>query len=140
MLRIPMILTALRCMDYGRVPEKIECSDTDYDMALGIIRAVSSHNDYVFNVPNEGINEDVRVSEIYSSSVRNVLISMLPKKFNAEGLKAMSVKAEKSLQMVQRQVLRAIEKGQVKEFAKGSYQKIIQCASDVSIVCISMDT
>jgi hypothetical protein len=39
-------------------------------------------------------------------------------------MKAAAVKISKSLRTVERQVRRAIQKGQVKELGKGSYQKI----------------
>lgn len=71
-LRIAMVLTALRCMGRGSVPEKIECSDADFDIALSIIRTVSHHNDYIFNVLNDGITEDIKISETYNSAARQV--------------------------------------------------------------------
>ena len=124
LLRISMILSALRCMDTGKVPEKIECSDTDFDTALSIIKTISQHNDYIFNVLNEGVTEEVKVSETYSSAARATLLSILPDQFTSKDMKAAAVKISKSLRTVERQVRRAIQKGQVKELGKGSYQKI----------------
>lgn len=123
-LRIAMVLTALRCMDRGSVPEKIECSDTDFNIALSIIRTVSEHNDYIFNVLNEGITEDVKVSETYSSAARHVLLNNLPDRFSSEDMQALSVKLGKSIRTIQRQVRRAIQNGQVKELAKGRYEQV----------------
>lgn len=123
-LRIAMVLTALRCMDRGSVPEKIECSDADFNIALSIIRTVSEHNDYIFNVLNEGITEDVKVSETYSSAARHVLLNNLPDRFSSEDMQALSVKLGKSIRTIQRQVRRAIQKGQVKELAKGRYEQV----------------
>lgn len=123
-LRIAMVLTALRCMDRGSVPEKIECSDADFNIALSIIRTVSEHNDYIFNVLNEGITEDVKVSETYSSAARHVLLNNLPDRFSSEDMQALSVKLGKSIRTIQRQVRRAIQNGQVKELAKGRYEQV----------------
>ena len=123
-LRIAMVLTALRCMDRGTVPEKIECSDVDFDIALSIIRTVSEHNDYIFNVLNEGITEDVKVSETYSSAARHVLLNNMPDRFSSEDMQALSVKLGKSIRTIQRQVRRAIQNGQVKELAKGRYEQV----------------
>ena len=125
LLRIAMILTALRCMDTGKVPEKIECADSDFDTALSIIKTVSHHNDYIFNVLNEGVTEEVKVSETYSSAARATLLSILPDQFTSKDMKAAALKISKSLRTVERQVRRAIQKGQVKELGKGSYQKIL---------------
>ena len=124
LLRISMILSALRCMDTGKVPEKIECSDTDFDTALSIIRTISQHNDYIFNVLNEGITEEVKVSETYSSAARSTLLSILPDSFTSKDMQAAAVKISKSVRTVERQIRRAINNGQVKELGKGSYQKI----------------
>ena len=124
LLRISMILSALRCMDIGKVPEKIECSDADFDTALSIIRTISQHNDYIFNVLNEGITEEVKVSETYSSAARSTLLSILPDSFTSKDMQAAAVKISKSVRTVERQIRRAINNGQVKELGKGSYQKI----------------
>lgn len=124
LLRIAMILTALRCMDTGKVPEKIECADSDFDTALSIIKTVSHHNDYIFNVLNEGVTEEVKVSETYSSAARATLLSILPDQFTSKDMKAAALKINKSVRTVERQIRRAIQKGQVKELGKGSYQKI----------------
>ena len=125
LLRISMILTALRCMDTGKVPEKVECSDIDFDIALSIIRTVSHHNDYIFNVLNEGVTEEVKISETYSSAARSTLLSILPDSFTSKDMQAAAVKISKSVRTVERQIRRAIDNGQVKELGKGSYQKIL---------------
>ena len=124
LLRISMILSALRCMDTGKVPEKIECSDADFDTALSIIRTISQHNDYIFNVLNEGVTEELKVSETYSSAARSTLLSILPDSFTSKDMQAAAVKISKSVRTVERQIRRAIDNGQVKELGKGSYQKI----------------
>ena len=124
LLRISMILTALRCMDTSKVPEKIECSDTDFNTALSIIRTISQHNDYIFNVLNEGVTEEVKISETYSSAARSTLLSILPDSFTSKDMQAAAVKISKSVRTVERQIRRAIDNGQVKELGKGSYQKI----------------
>lgn len=49
-LRIAMVLSVLRLMETGTIPERIECSDTDFETTLDIIRVISVHNDYIFNV------------------------------------------------------------------------------------------
>lgn len=63
-------------MEVEAIPERVECSDVDFDIALSIIKTISHHNDYIFNVLNEGITEDVKVSETYSSAARASLLSI----------------------------------------------------------------
>lgn len=122
-LRIAMVLTALRMMDSGRMTETAECSDIDFDTTLSIIRTVSAHNDYIFNVLNDGKGEDLKVSETYSSAARTSLLSILPDKFTSKDMKSAAVRIGKSVRTVERQIRRAIENGQVRELGKGSYQK-----------------
>lgn len=122
-LRIAMVLTSLRVMDSGHFTEALECSDTDFETVMSMIRTISAHNDYIFNVLNDGVSEDVKVSETYSSAARDSLLSLLPVDFNAKDLKAAAVHIGKSLRTVERQIRRAIDKGQVRELGKGKYRK-----------------
>ncbi len=122
-LRIAMVLTALRMMDSGRISEKAECSDADFDTTLSIIRTVSAHNDYIFNVLNDGKGEDVKVSETYSSAARSTLLSILPDIFTSKDMQSAALRIGKTVRTVERQIRRAIENGQVKELARGSYRK-----------------
>ncbi len=123
-LRMAMVFTALRMMDSGNIVDKVECSDVDFYTTLSIIRAISSHNDYIFNVLNDGINEEVKVSEAYSSAARATLLSILPDNFTSKDMQAAAVNIGKSIRTIERQIRRAINNGQVKELGKGSYQKI----------------
>ena len=122
-LRIAMVLTALRMMDSGRISEKAECSDADFDTTLSIIRTVSAHNDYIFNVLNDGKGEDVKVSETYSSAARSTLLSILPDSFTSKDMQSAALRIGKTVRTVERQIRRAIENGQVKEMTRGSYRK-----------------
>ena len=124
LLRIAMILTALRYMHTDIIPERVECSDVDFDIALSIIKTISHHNDYIFNVLNEGVTEDLKVSETYSSAARASLLSILQDNFTSKDMQAAAMKIGKSIRTVERQVRRAIECGQVKMIGKGSYKKI----------------
>ena len=69
-----MVLTALRMMDSDRITDSAECTDTDLDTALSIIKTISAHNEYIFNVLNDGHTGDVKVSDTYSSAARNELL------------------------------------------------------------------
>lgn len=123
-LRIAMILTTLRMMDTGVIHEKVECSDTDFDITLSIIKTISEHNDYIFNVLNDGISEDIKISESYSSAARATLLSILPNQFTSKDMQNAAARIGKSLRTVERQVRRAILNNQIKELGKGSYEKI----------------
>ena len=91
-LRIAMVLTALRMMDSGWIADRTECADTDLDTALSIIKTISAHNEYIFNVLNDGHTGDVKVSDTYSSAARNELLATLPDNFNSKDMQSASVR------------------------------------------------
>ena len=122
-LRIAMILTALRMMDNGKITDRAECTDTDLDTALSIIKTISAHNDYIFNVLNDGHTGEVKVSDTYSSAARNELLTILPDNFTSKDMQAAATRIGRSIRTVERQIRRAIDNGQVRELSKGNYRK-----------------
>ena len=108
LLRIAMILTALRYIEVEAIPERVECSDVDFDIALAITITITHHNDYIFNVLNKGITEDVKVSETYSSATRTSHLSILQGSFTSKDMLAAALKIGKSIRTVERHVRRAI--------------------------------
>ena len=87
-----MVLTALRMMDSDRITDSAECTDTDLDTALSIIKTISAHNEYIFNVLNDGHTGDVKVSDTYSSAARNELLATLPDNFNSKDMQSAAVR------------------------------------------------
>lgn len=77
-LRVAMVLSALRMMDSGRISETIECSDVDFKTTMKIIRVVSIHNDYIFNVQNKERPEYIAVADSYSSATRKAILLHFP--------------------------------------------------------------
>ena len=90
----------------------------NFDTALSSIRTISQHNGYIFNVLNEGVTEEVKVSETYNSAVRSTLLSFLPYSFTSKDMQAAAVKISKSVRTVERQIRRAIQNGQAKGLGK----------------------
>lgn len=123
-LRITMILTALRMMDNGKITDRAECTDTDLDTALSIIKTISAHNDYIFNVLNDGHTGEVKVSDTYSSAARNELLAILPDNFTSKDMQSAAVSIGRSIRTVERQIRRAIENHQVEALGKGNYCKL----------------
>lgn len=130
-LRIAMILTALRMMDSGKIADRVECTDTDLDTALFIIKTISAHNDYIFNILNNSRSEEVKISETYSSAARTALLSILPEHFTSKDMKAAAIHIGKSIRTVERQIRRAIDLGQVCELSKGIYRKIVNVQEEI---------
>lgn len=123
-LRIAMVLTALRMMDSGKIASQAECSDTDFDITLKIIKVISVHNDYIFNVLDKERPDEVAVADSYSSATRKAILSGLPVHFNTEDMKKVAGDIGKSLRTVRRQIARAVESGEVQQVKHGEYRKM----------------
>lgn len=123
-LRVAMVLTALRMMDSGRITDKVECSDVDFETTLQIIKVISIHNDYIFNVLDKERPEGIAVADSYSSATRKAIISSLPEYFKTDDMKEVAKSIGKSLRTVRRQVARAIEAGEIFQVKHGEYKKI----------------
>lgn len=122
-LRIAMVLTALRLMDSGVTKENVECSDEDFETTLAMIRVISSHNDYIFNVLDKERPEGIAVADSYSSATRKTILAALPGYFKTDDMKEVARKVGKSLRTVRRQVARAIEAGEIDQVKHGEYKK-----------------
>ena len=123
-LRVAMVLSALRLMDSGRITENVECNDMDFDTTMKIIRVISTHNDYIFNVLDKERPEGIAVADSYSSATRKAIISALPGYFTTEDMKKVAANVGKSLRTVRRQIARAIEAGEIQQVKHGEYKKM----------------
>jgi len=123
-LRVAMVLTALRMMDSGRITDKVECSDVDFETTLQIIKVISIHNDYIFNVLDKERPDGIAVADSYYSATRKAIISSLPGYFKTDDMKEVAKSIGKSLRTVRRQVARAIEAGEILQVKHGEYKKI----------------
>ena len=85
-----MVMTTLRLMDSGAIKETVECSDADFDMTMAIIRVISEHNDYIFNVLDLERAESIVVAYSYSVATRKTILASLPGYFKAEDMKTVA--------------------------------------------------
>ncbi len=123
-LRISMVLTALRMMDSGQITESVECSDVDFDITMELIRVISVHNDYIFNVLDRERPEGIAVADSYSSATRKTILDALPGYFKTDDMKTVAKNVGKSLRTVRRQVARAIAAGEIQQVKHGEYRKL----------------
>jgi hypothetical protein len=123
-LRVAMVLTTLRIMDTGRIDNTVECADVDFETTLDIIKVISYHNDYIFNVLNKERPEGIAVADSYSAATRNFILDALPGQFSTDNMKEVALKINKSLRTVRRQIKRAIESGKVQMIRSGEYKKL----------------
>ena len=119
-----MALTALRMMDTGDFRETVECADVDFNATLEIIRVISIHNDYIFNVLDRERPEGIAVADSYSAATRKTILAALPGYIKTDDMKDVARKIGKTLRTVRRQVARAIQAGEVKQVKHGEYKKL----------------
>ena len=123
-LRIAMVLTTLRIMDTGRFADLVECDDEDFETTMAIIRTISVHCDYIFNVLNKERPEGIATADSYSAATRNAILEYLPGQFTTDDMKNVAIRIGKNLRTVRRQIKRGIEAGDVKMIRQGLYQKV----------------
>ena len=123
-LRVAMVLSALRIMDSGRISESIECSDVDFETTMKIIRVVSIHNDYIFNVLDKERPEGIAVADSYSSATRKAIIAALPGSVTSDDMKEVARNVDKSLRTVRRLIAKAMEAGEIQQVKHGEYKKM----------------
>ena len=122
-LRIAMVFTTLRMMESGVIQETVDCSDTDFEMTMEIIRVISAHNDYIFNFLDRERPEGIAVADSYSSATRKTILAALPGYFKTDDMKSVAKQVGKTLRTVRRQVARAIQAGEVVQVKHGEYKK-----------------
>jgi uncharacterized circularly permuted ATP-grasp superfamily protein len=90
---------------------------------MEIIRVISTHNDYIFNVLDRERPEGIAVADSYSSATRKTILSALPGYFKTDDMKTVAKQVGKTLRTVRRQVARAIQAGEVVQVKHGEYKK-----------------
>ena len=123
-LRIAMVLTAMRMMDAGAIKENVKCTDADFNMTMDIIRVISVHNDYIFNVLDRERPEGIAVADSYSAATRKTILAALPGYFKTDDMKTVAKQIGKSLQTIRRQIAKAIEAGEIQQVKHGEHKKL----------------
>lgn len=77
--RLSMILSALRLMDSGEIPDKLICEEQDFSTALAVAETLVIHASYIFNQLPE--SEQV----LKKPNKRERFYEALPPKFNRQG-------------------------------------------------------
>ena len=71
--------------------------EVDFNTTMKIIKVISTHNDYIFNVLDKERPEGIAVADSYSSATRKAIISALPGYFTTEDMKKVAANVGKSL-------------------------------------------
>lgn len=74
------------------VTERVECADVDFETTMEIIKVISAHNDYIFNVLDRERPEGIAVANSYSAATRKTILAALPGYFKTEDMKDIAAK------------------------------------------------
>ena len=103
------------------IEQKSSSSDVDFDITMDIIRVISTHNDYIYNVLDHERPEGIAVADSYSTATCKTTLTALPGYFKTDDMK--TVAFGKTLRTVRRQVARAIQTGEVEQDKHVEYKK-----------------
>ncbi|HAH25480.1 MAG TPA: DNA primase [Prolixibacteraceae bacterium] len=116
--RMAMILTALRIMESGNFSQKQECSDSDFQRVISMIRVLVRHSSHMFSMLPE-VNHSAKLKD-----KKEQFLEHLPEKFNRQAYLDLA----KSLLIHQRTADRYIvifcDKGLLFKEQHGMYTKL----------------
>lgn len=121
MFRIIMILTALRYMDKNELSPIMTCSDTDFNIALTMIKVLFKHTEQVYKemptidsgIPNNGL-----------TVICQTFYDKLPNKFDRKTYLTVASKLAIPFKTAEKYINRFIAKGMLSRFSHGSYNKL----------------
>ncbi len=122
-LRIAMVLSVLRLMELGEMPDEIYCTDIDFETALSMIKTINRHNDYVFNLLSAKSEFTLQASDSFRSSVRKAILDALPSSFSSSDYEIIAKSIGSCKRTVRRQIDRAIIDGLVRKTGHDTYIK-----------------
>ena len=118
--RICMVLTALRLAGQDKLPSRMECSDTDFELAATMIRVLVKHSSRVFSeLPEE-------VKPILRKNLKEEFLDALPAEFNRQAYLEIGRNLAINNTTSDRYIQRFIEKGFVHRCQRDAYKKIKQ--------------
>ena len=92
-------------------------------MTMAIIRVISEHNGYIFNVLDREQPEGIAVADSYSAVTPKTILAAQPSYFKTDDMKAAAKQVGKTLRTVRRQVARSIKAGEVVQVKHNEYKK-----------------
>jgi hypothetical protein len=122
--RLSMILSALRLMDSGEIPERLICEEQDFNSAIAIAETLIIHASYIFNQLPE--SEQV----IRKPSKRERFYEALPPQFNRQGYLEVAVQLGIKDKTAQGYITNFVKGGLLHRDEKDCYVKEIEEAKE----------
>ncbi|HRZ97528.1 MAG TPA: DUF3987 domain-containing protein [Paludibacter sp.] len=115
--RIAMILTALRIMDNGELKSPLVCSDTDFNIAMEMVKVLVQHAAHVFQQLPTDTATKVQPNQ------KQQFLNMLPAEFDRQTYLAVADKLKIPAKTAEKQIARFAKTGLINHFAQNQYRK-----------------
>ena len=115
--RIAMILTALRIMDNGELRSPLVCSDTDFNIAMEMVKVLVQHAAHVFQQLPTDTATKVQPNQ------KQQFLNMLPAEFDRQTYLSVADKLKIPAKTAEKQIARFAKTGLINHFAQNQYRK-----------------
>lgn len=115
--RIAMILTALRIMDNGELRSPLVCSDTDFNIAMEMVKVLVQHAAHVFQQLPTDTAAKVQPNQ------KQQFLNMLPVEFDRQTYLSVADKLKIPAKTAEKQIARFAKTGLINHFAQNQYRK-----------------
>ena len=112
-----MILTAIRIMDTGELHSPVVCIDTDFNIAMEMVKVLVQHAAHVFQqLPTDTVTKA-------QPNQKQQFLNMLPAEFDRQTYLAVAQKLNIQPKTAEKQIARFAKTGLINHFAHDKYKK-----------------
>ena len=115
--RIAMILTTLRIMDNGELKSPLVCSDTDFNIAMEMVKVLVQHAAHVFQQLPTDTAAKVQPNQ------KQQFLNMLPAEFDRQTYLSVAQKLNIPPKTAEKQIARFAKTGLLNHYAQNQYRK-----------------
>ena len=112
-----MILTTLRILDNGEMRSPLVCSDTDFGIAMEMVKVLVQHAAQVFQqLPSDTAAKG-------KPNQKQQFLNLLPTEFDRQTYLAVALKLNIPAKTAEKQIARFAKTGLIHHFAQNQYRK-----------------
>lgn len=115
--RIAMILTTIRILDTGELRSPLICSDTDFNIAMEIVKVLVQHAAHVFQQLPTDTAAKVQPNQ------KQQFLNMLPAEFDRQTYLSVAQKLNIPPKTAEKQIARFAKTGLLNHYAQNQYRK-----------------
>ena len=115
--RIAMILTTIRILDTGELRSPLVCSDTDFNIAMEIVKVLVQHAAHVFQQLPTDTAPKVQPNQ------KQQFLNILPVEFDRQTYLSVAQKLNIPAKTAEKQIARFAKTGLINHFAQNQYRK-----------------